>query len=229
MSPDSIFPQAARSFLLENLVFLFIASVVLVAGVSAVLLAAFGSRDRLLLWLGVFSILYAVRLFVKNGLVYAAIGGAEQTFFLWSIGVTYVIVIPYGLFARELLGSGWKRSISAWLWIEIAFAVIAVPTIFYRRPDSVNSILVMAGTLLLSLHVVASMLKVCFAAQQTQADDPAKILAGLHSMLRGSLGGRYVTASCAAIDLGNQYREVCRSWPSARAPTSKRRRGTAPC
>jgi serine phosphatase RsbU (regulator of sigma subunit) len=49
--------------------------------------------------------------------------------------------------------------------------------------------------------LVASMLKICFAAQRTQAKDPAKVLAGLNSMLSGSLGGQYVTAACAAIDL----------------------------
>jgi phosphoserine phosphatase RsbU/P len=43
-------------------------------------------------------------------------------------------------------------------------------------------------------------LKVCFTAQAKQATDPAKVLAGLNSMLRGSLGGQYVTAACAAID-----------------------------
>jgi sigma-B regulation protein RsbU (phosphoserine phosphatase) len=48
--------------------------------------------------------------------------------------------------------------------------------------------------------LVASMLKVCFAAQQDQADNPAAILAGLSLMLRGSLGGQYITAACAAVD-----------------------------
>jgi phosphoserine phosphatase RsbU/P len=44
------------------------------------------------------------------------------------------------------------------------------------------------------------MLKVCFAAQKANAADPAAILAGLGLMLRGSLGGQYVTAACATID-----------------------------
>jgi sigma-B regulation protein RsbU (phosphoserine phosphatase) len=48
------------------------------------------------------------------------------------------------------------------------------------------------------------MLKICFAAQREQADNPAAILAGLNTMLRGSLGGQYVTAACAAIDVAAQ-------------------------
>jgi serine phosphatase RsbU (regulator of sigma subunit) len=48
--------------------------------------------------------------------------------------------------------------------------------------------------------LVACMLKVCFEAQKRNAADPAAILSGLNLMLRGSLGGQYVTAACAAID-----------------------------
>jgi len=43
-------------------------------------------------------------------------------------------------------------------------------------------------------------LKVCFASQKTNASSPAAILSGLGLMLRGSLGGQYVTAACATID-----------------------------
>ena len=49
--------------------------------------------------------------------------------------------------------------------------------------------------------LVASMLKVCFSAQREQANNPAGVLGGLNVMLRGSLGGQYVTAACAAIDV----------------------------
>ncbi|MBV9612315.1 MAG: serine/threonine-protein phosphatase, partial [Acidobacteriaceae bacterium] len=48
--------------------------------------------------------------------------------------------------------------------------------------------------------LVSCMLKVCFAAQKSNASDPAAILSGLGLMLRGSLGGQYVTAACATID-----------------------------
>lgn len=336
--PDSVRLQAVRI----SLLFFGVASVVLIAGFSSLLLAMRRSRDRLMLWVGAFSILYAIRLFAQNGLVRAASGGSEQGFQLCSLCLTYVIPIPFALFARELVGPGWKRSISAWLWIEIAFAVTAIPLTLWGQwwnPTSqTNSILIIAGTLLLLAHVivrprtaneftkslmwplivfgvlvlfnnlrflpaginieplgflvllgglgftassltirrerklveveqelatarriqssiipdvplqipgvsiatryepmtsvagdffgflktsetslsilvadvsghgvpaalVASMLKVCFTAQEKQANDPAKVLAGLNFMLRGSLGGQYVTAACAAIDL----------------------------
>jgi phosphoserine phosphatase RsbU/P len=48
--------------------------------------------------------------------------------------------------------------------------------------------------------LVASMLKVCFAAQRDQANNPAGILISLNLMLRNNLGDQYITAACASID-----------------------------
>lgn len=339
MSPDSIPVQVARTALRSNLPFIAIASIVSAAGISSLLLATLRSRDRLLLWLGIFSILYGSRLFIQNDLVHAAFGADDVWFSRWALCLTYVIPIPYALFARELLGSGWRNSLTLWVWVQLSF-VTAIPiALLTRQPywtNLINSIFVMGGTLLLLLHVilvprtvrsksltwpliifgtlvllanqgirpagidmeplgflillvalgftaannvvarerklmeveqelatarriqnsiipnaapelvrvrvaaryqpmtsvagdfydflgisensltilvadvsghgvpaalVASMLKVCFAAQREHAQDPAAVLAGLNSMLRGSLGGQYVTAACAAIDL----------------------------
>jgi hypothetical protein len=142
-----------------NLTFIGIASVVLVAGVSLLLLAVIRSCQRVLFWVGIFSILYAIRVFIQNALVHAAIGASEERFALWSLCLTYVIPIPYALSARELFGAGWKRSISAWLWIEIAFAAAAIPLALLSRKsdltDLTNNILVIGGTLLVLLHVLS--------------------------------------------------------------------------
>ncbi|HEX4811056.1 MAG TPA: PP2C family protein-serine/threonine phosphatase [Bryobacteraceae bacterium] len=339
MSPESIPVQVVRTALRSNLPFFGIATIVLTAGISSLLLATLRSRDRLLLWLGIFSILYGSRLFIQNDLIHVAFGADDVWFSRWALCFTYVIPIPYALFARELLGSGWKNSLTLWVWVQLGF-LTAIPIALLTRQlywtDLINGIFVMGGTLLLLLHVillrrtvrskgltwpliifativllanqgirpagidlepfgfllllvalgftaarnvvarerklveveqelatarriqnsiipdsapelarvrvaaryqpmtsvagdfydflgisensltilvadvsghgvpaalVASMLKVCFAAQREHAHDPAAILAGLNSMLRGSLGGQYVTAACAAIDL----------------------------
>lgn len=50
--------------------------------------------------------------------------------------------------------------------------------------------------------LVASMLKICFAAQWAQARDPASVLAGFNRMLCDVLRGQYVTAACAHVDMG---------------------------
>ncbi len=343
MSPNSFPFEFVKSELRSNLPYFGVASIVLAVGISSLALAAIRFRDRLLFWLGILSILYASRLFIENALVHTAIAMADRQIALWTFCLTYLISIPYAFFARELLGSGWKKSILVWLWIEIAFAFIAIPAVIFNNrwfgpADLVNSILIVSGTLLILFHVifrrkssssfergltwpliifgvtvlltnrqyrphkvdpeplgflvllaglgsvasrravarerklveveqelttarriqnsiipnsppnlpglqiasryqpmtavagdffdflktsettltilvadvsghgvpaalVASMLKVSFAAQREHANDPARVLAGLNSMLRGSLGGQYVTAACAAIDL----------------------------
>jgi serine phosphatase RsbU (regulator of sigma subunit) len=52
--------------------------------------------------------------------------------------------------------------------------------------------------------LIASMLKVAFAAQAEHARNPAAILAGLNSSLSGLVAGQFVTAACAFIDLAEQ-------------------------
>jgi sigma-B regulation protein RsbU (phosphoserine phosphatase) len=49
--------------------------------------------------------------------------------------------------------------------------------------------------------LVASMVKVAIAAQFEHADDPAKVMAGLNSVLSGKLQGQFVTAAYLFLDL----------------------------
>jgi phosphoserine phosphatase RsbU/P len=49
--------------------------------------------------------------------------------------------------------------------------------------------------------LVASMVKVAIAAQAEHADDPAKVMAGLNSILSGKLQGQFVTAAYLFLDL----------------------------
>jgi sigma-B regulation protein RsbU (phosphoserine phosphatase) len=281
-------------------------------------------------------------LLLQNELFRDAFNAPGHGYIPWALCITYAINIPFALFAHELLGKGWKASISIWLWLSVAFAVIAIPTAFLVNNTYliglINGALVVSGTVLLLAHVaferkvgnslaasllwplqifggfvviqnsgvrfkgyslepigflvllgalasiavrralaterklldveqelstarriqnsiipqslpaitgirlatryqpmtavagdfydflapsddlltilvadvsghgvpaalVACMLKVCFAAQRTNAADPAAILSGLSLMLRESLGGQYVTAACAAIDM----------------------------
>jgi sigma-B regulation protein RsbU (phosphoserine phosphatase) len=284
--------------------------------------------------------LYAARLFIQNDLVRAAFNAPGAEYGPFVLAITYAINIPFGLFALELLGRGWKESTVIWVWLCGAFAVIAIPVSLAARDPYwlhvANGVLVVGGTLLLLLHVfaarragnslavslvwplasfavcvflenkgvkvrglsiepvgflvllmglasvaarralatqrklidmeqelstarriqfsilpestpsvegiriamryepmtavagdfydfllsdnlltilvadvsghgvpaalVACMLKVCFAAQKMNAANPAAILSGLGLMLRGNLGGQYVTAACATID-----------------------------
>jgi len=333
--------DVVHAALRANLPFIGIASVTFVAGGAFLLLSLLRSRDRMLLWLGVFSVLYALRLFADNELIQAAISVDDTAVALWILCLTYVIPIPLAFFARELLGESWRKVTAIWIQIQIVFAAITIPLTLlgYHGEwiDYVNAVLVISGTLLVLMYVarksndgnsfarsltwplsifgvlillrnfgfrpaglniepfgflillagmgvtasrhalaserkllemeqelatarriqdsilprsspelqalrlaaryqpmtavagdfydfaklgdahltilvadvsghgvpaalVASMLKVCFAALREKARDPASVLTGLNVMLRDSLGGQYVTAACASID-----------------------------
>ena len=344
LSPSSIPLDVVRSALRIGLPFFAVGAIVLAAGLASIVLSRLRSRDKLLRWLGIFAVLYAVRLFVQNELLQTAIGANRQVFGVTALVLTYIIPIPYAGFSRELLGTGWKNSISLWFNLQIAFASIAIAAAEFanqlRWTNLVNNILIVVGTLLVLLHVflratvdvsikslrwpllvasvlvlsdnlglpparvdleplgflillaglgytasrravsrerklteveqelatarqiqssilpraaprlsalriatyhqpmtavagdfydfiqtgersltilvadvsghgvpaalVASMLKICFAAQRDQARDPARVLAGFNSMLRDVLQGQYVTAACASVDMGAQ-------------------------
>jgi phosphoserine phosphatase RsbU/P len=342
--PPSIPTEVVRSALRTNLPFIAVASIVLAAGIASIALSRLRSRDRLLLWLGIFASMYGLRLFLQNDLIRTA-AGAEPAVFRWmDLCLTYVIPIPYAAFARELLGGGWRRSVALWFWVQIVFAPISISIVAWthdKHPtDLVNNVLIIGGTLLIVMHLflrrstelsvhslkwpmlvvallvvgnnlglrpanfdaeplgfvvllgalgytasrraiarerklteveqelatarqiqasilprssphmaalriatryepmtavagdfydflktgddsltilvadvsghgvpaalVASMLKICFAAQREQACDPASVLAGFNTMLRDVLAGQYVTAACASIDLRSQ-------------------------
>ena len=340
MHPDVFTRQEVVSALRHSLPYFAIACAIAIGGACSLSLVTLKSRDRLLLWVGILSMLYAARLFLQNELVRRAFNAAGAGYVSVALGMTYLINVPLGLFAMELLGRGWKGSIAKWVWLCGAFAVIAIPSsllLHYPRWVGVaNGSLVVGGTLLLLLHVarahgtgnllsasliwplmlfgacillenggfrfrglsiepvgflvlliglgsvavrralaterklvdveqelstarriqfsilpqsapdlyglgvslgyermsevdgdyfdflvsehlltilvadvsghgvpaalVSCMLRVCFAAQKVNAGNPAAMLSGLGRMLRGSLGGQYVTAACVVID-----------------------------
>lgn len=342
MTSDAVPFQAVSAALRIYLPYFAIACIALACGIGALVLAAVRSRERLFLWVGAFSLIYAIRLFAENDLVRDAFGLRGNEFLPIRTWLTYLIPIPFALFGRELFAGGWARSVEIWLWFEIAFAAIAIPAAFLfgyqTAADALNGYLIIAGTVVLLVHLfflprwkdsfpkplkwallifavlviannrgfephgldiepigflvllcglvwtaaghavgserklveieqelatarriqnsilpvsapeveqlqiatryqpmtavagdfydflkfgpkqltilvadvsghgvpaalVASMLKVCFSAQRDNADDPAKVLTGLNRMLHGSLGGQYITAACAALDL----------------------------
>ena len=342
MNPQSSIPiDVVQSALRTNLPFIGVASIILSVGVASIVLSRLRSRERSLLWLGIFGLIYAGRLFLLNDLIRSATGANRHVFALAVLYLTYVIPIPYAALSREMLGPGWKRSFSIWLWMEVAFAPIPIAAATLggqlRWIDLGDNILIIGGTLLILLHIflresrdaaarslrwpvlvcgvlvllnnvglrpanidleplgilillgglgyaasrravtrerklteveqelatarqiqnsilprssphfaalriatryqpmtavagdfydflksgedsltilvadvsghgvpaalVASMLKICFAAQRDQARDPAKVLAGFNTMLSDVLAGQYVTAACAFVDL----------------------------
>jgi sigma-B regulation protein RsbU (phosphoserine phosphatase) len=135
-----------------------LATLVLFAGIAAIVLSRLRSRDPLLLWFGVFASLYGARLFLANGLVQFASALDERLFARAADVITYCIPIPYMLFFRRMLGPGWRGSLTLWLWVQIAFAPSALALQFVAgQPGAAhiaNKILVLAGTLIAFVHLM---------------------------------------------------------------------------
>jgi len=132
----------------QALPLIILASIISAAGVASFILWRLRSRDPLLLWLGMFASLYGLRLFITNDLTVVARFPATV--------ITYCIPIPLVLFLREFLGSGWKNSLVIWVWVEIAFAAIAIPAdlLGYRNAAmNVNGFLIISGCLLLLVQL----------------------------------------------------------------------------
>jgi sigma-B regulation protein RsbU (phosphoserine phosphatase) len=82
-------------------------------------------RDRLLLWLGAFAFCYGFRLLVAiDSFAGLFISMRTAAYVEWTIN--YVILIPATLFAQELYGPGWHRSIRWIALAALAYAVVGV-------------------------------------------------------------------------------------------------------
>ena len=111
-NPGDALQQALRS----ELPFVAVTAIVLAVGLAAVLLWQLRSHDPLLLWLGILSLLYGLRLFVANGLIRFALGLDTDTQRELIDIITFCIGIPFVLFFREWLGSQWRKAMTALLW-----------------------------------------------------------------------------------------------------------------
>jgi sigma-B regulation protein RsbU (phosphoserine phosphatase) len=79
-------------------------------------------RDGLLLWFGVFSAIYGVRMFFKPPLA-SALAVPLSTGRWIASGLDYFILIPGLLFIEQLYGLGWRQLLR---WVTIAMSVFAV-------------------------------------------------------------------------------------------------------
>ena len=134
----------------SGLPYVALGAVVVAIGLGAIALSRLRSRDPLLRWIGVFALLYGLRLSIQSsGLVGIALGIGRASMTAADRVITYAIPIPYVLFLREWL-VGRKQWLSLWLWAEVVFAPLAiVVAIVAGHPDPVdiaNNVLVLAGT-----------------------------------------------------------------------------------
>jgi hypothetical protein len=104
--------------------------ILLVAGVSAAALFFFRSksRDLTLINFGLFSILYALRLVFRMPVVVSLFGvskSLQQHIDLW---ITVILLIPFLLFLRQILGPRVKTLVNVFLIVQTIFAAWAITT-----------------------------------------------------------------------------------------------------
>jgi sigma-B regulation protein RsbU (phosphoserine phosphatase) len=99
----------------------------LTLGLAALGAAALRShrRDRSLLWFGVFTALYGLRLLARSGIVQEVVPLPAAAWPMIQVVITYIILVPAALLASSALSGGW-RGVLGYLWIiNLAGAFVA--------------------------------------------------------------------------------------------------------
>src|SRR5690349_5659228 len=97
-------------------------------GLASGAAAAFRSvrRDRTLLWFGIFTGLYGLRLIARNDLVHAVVPISEGTWHASADVITYVILTVAALLASSALAEG-RRRVMRYVWmIDLVGALVAI-------------------------------------------------------------------------------------------------------
>jgi sigma-B regulation protein RsbU (phosphoserine phosphatase) len=149
MPPDAA--QALRDMLRFDAAPLVVGILVTAIGIGALLLQGLrrASKDRGLVWFGLFAILYGIRLLITTRL-FADLVRARQVvlFLIWAI--TFTIGIPAAIFAWGLVSSKWNRTIRILIGAIAALAIVAIATypIVSLRPamQLMNNVLVIGFT-----------------------------------------------------------------------------------
>jgi phosphoserine phosphatase RsbU/P len=150
--------EISQQSLQLELCYLVAATVFLAVGVASTILGLQRSRDRLLLSLGIFVILYGLRLMAEHRLVPVALGvsPARAGQIIWAI--TCCILLPGALFFRELLGDAWRKTTTAWLWLQVVFAPLGIILGMWKYRDlmwTVNNLLAIVASLFVLVAVFA--------------------------------------------------------------------------
>ena len=133
---------------------LLISEILATLGVAAVILYGFRRRDRenFLLWFGLFSVLYAIVLIVRNSAFRVAFGQPQAI----GLAVDHIIslstVVPGLLLFEAFYGRGWRDSVR-WL-IGIYCAVAALAAIGFAHYHHLRFVLPPGTVLVISVPTV---------------------------------------------------------------------------
>jgi sigma-B regulation protein RsbU (phosphoserine phosphatase) len=122
----------------EDLPLVILGSIIAVLGLAAIVvqLARWQSRERVLLWFGLFAGPYGVRLLTNTLQFQLAFGEPQRIWLFVSKLVELATIIPALLLFEDFYGKGWRSSVRWLIWIYLIFATIAFASIVIRNnPD----------------------------------------------------------------------------------------------
>ncbi len=94
------------------------------------------SRERFLLWFGLFACPYGVRLLTNTSTFQQAFGEPQRFWLFAGAFVDLALIVPALLLFQNFYGKGWRSSIRVLIWIYVVFATAAFTSILVdKRPD----------------------------------------------------------------------------------------------
>jgi len=127
-----LFALATPSFSLADLrpqmTTIVVGLILLVVGIGAVALFFFRSesRDLTLIFFSLFSILYAIRLLMRMSVVRSLYGVSNSAWEHIDLWITLIILFPFLLFLRQVLGPQIKTLVRVFLITQAIFAAVAI-------------------------------------------------------------------------------------------------------
>jgi sigma-B regulation protein RsbU (phosphoserine phosphatase) len=158
--------KVVRSELRWELLHVFVAIVLLVAGSSAIALffSRRKTRDLTLVYFGIFSLLYGIRLLSKQGVIRALFEAPPKSWDLLDWFITCTINVPVGLFIYQLASDAFRKLFRWPIAVQAIFAIFGILAPFagvkLYKLQAANNVLVL-GT------VVGAGLIVLFARRGT--------------------------------------------------------------
>ena len=124
----------------STIALLLISDVIATLGVAAVTLYVFRRRDRerFLLWFGLFSILYATVLTVRNSAFQLGFGQPQAIGLAVEHFISLATVVPGLLLFEDFYGRGWHASVRWLIGVYCGVAAIAATGIAHHHPVRPN-------------------------------------------------------------------------------------------
>ncbi|MGA2589579.1 MAG: SpoIIE family protein phosphatase [Bryobacteraceae bacterium] len=138
-----------RNLLRGDIAGFVVSLIVLFVGLAALVvqLLRLKSKNRSLLWFGLFAALYGLRSIARHAITQALFDAPTSFWNYLDSVITNVIITPALLFFEEVYGKGWRSSLRWLLWIQAAWGAAAIVIDFaaakpWTTPDPANLLLV---------------------------------------------------------------------------------------